>query len=171
MSKFRAFHPEETKKWIGNSYPKPFHRVSAGIIRHALGDHADLDQFGVNLTTIPPGNASALRHWHRSEDEFVFILSGELVLITDEGEQLMTPGMCVGFKAGVENGHHLVNRSDKDATCLEIGSRIDGEECFYPDDNLRVVVHDGGCRRDKSIYTKRKSCLGSRTQTRFCCND
>src|SRR5262249_6790703 len=92
-------------------YPPPYDRVGLGRERKRLGNAAGLDQFGVNLTTLKPGAASALRHWHEREDEFVYILEGELVLVEDEGETLLTPGAAAGFKAGRPNGHHLVNRS------------------------------------------------------------
>ena len=143
MSKRHAFHPQDAAKRVGTSYPKPFDAVAPTRVKHTLGDHVGLDQYGVNLTILPPGEASALRHWHRNEDEFVYLLSGEVVLVTDDGEEVMTAGMCAGFKAGVENGHHLVNRSSGDATYLEIGSRMADEEAFYPDDDLHVVVRGG----------------------------
>ena len=140
MGKTHAFRPEDTEQKIGTGYPEPFQPVAAGRMKHALGDHAGLDQYGVNLTILPPGQASALRHWHKLEDEFVYIVSGELTLITDDGEEVMTPGMCAGFKAGVENGHHLVNRSAAPASFLEIGSRLPDEEGFYPDDDLHLTM-------------------------------
>ncbi len=143
MSKAHAFHPQDAARRVGTSYPKPFDAVAPTRVKHPLGDHAGLDQYGVNLTILPPGEASALRHWHRNEDEFVYLLSGEVVLVTDDGEEVMTAGMCAGFKAGVENGHQLVNRSNSDATYLEVGSRKAEDECFYPDDDLHLVVRGG----------------------------
>src|SRR6476619_6306325 len=105
----------------GSIYPQEFQSVVAGREKRALGNAAGLTQFGVNLTRLKPGAASALRHWHEQEDEFVYVLEGELVLIEDGGETLLKPGDCAGFKAGVSNGHHLVNKSQRDALYLEIG--------------------------------------------------
>src|SRR3954469_22067638 len=107
----------------GTNYPAQFAEHMQGRIRQALGDAGGLTHFGVNLLQLPPGAWSAQRHWHSAEDEFVYIVSGELVLITDEGEQLMRAGDCAAFAANVPNGHHLVNRSDALAVCLEVGSR------------------------------------------------
>lgn len=143
MPKAHAFMTESVPKWIGAAYPKPFDAVAPKRVKQALSDHAGLTQYGVNLVILPPGEASSLRHWHRREDEFVYVLSGEVVLITDDGEEAMTPGMCVGFPAGVKNGHHLVNQSTADACYLEIGTRADSEEAFYPDVDLHIVIRDG----------------------------
>lgn len=151
MSNSHAFRPQSAPSRTGSNYPKPFDAVAPNRIKHLLGDHAGLTQYGVNFVTLPPGEASALRHWHRLEDEFVFVLSGEVVLITDDGEELMTSGTCVGFPAGVDNGHHLVNRSSADAQYLEIGTRLDGEEAFYPDVDLHVTSKDG-----KDYFTNKK---------------
>ncbi|MEM7226939.1 MAG: cupin domain-containing protein [Pseudomonadota bacterium] len=142
MPKTHAFTPASLSKRIGTGYPKPFDAVAPNRVKHVLGDHAGLTQYGVNYVILPPGEASSLRHWHREEDEFVYVLSGELVLITDDGEEVMSGGMCVGFPAGVENGHQLVNRSAADACYLEIGTRSNDEEAFYPDVDLHVVIKD-----------------------------
>jgi uncharacterized cupin superfamily protein len=107
----------------GSNYPEPLRRVVAGRERKRLGNAAGLDQFGVNLTTLKPGAASALRHWHQKEDELVFILEGEVVLIDNSGETVLRPGDAAGFKANDPNGHHLVNKSGRDAVLLEIGTR------------------------------------------------
>src|SRR3974390_1812136 len=104
-------------------YPEPLRKVVEGRSRKRLGDAAGLTQFGVNLTTLKPGAASALRHWHAVEDEFVYMLAGEVVLCEDGGEVVLLPGDAAGFKAGVPNGHCLVNRGAQDAVYLEIGSR------------------------------------------------
>lgn len=143
MPKTHAFKPQSAPRRVGAAYPKPFDAVAPNRVKHVLGGHAGLTQYGVNFVILPPGEASALRHWHMLEDEFVYVLSGEVVLITDDGEEVMTKGMCVGFPAGVENGHHLVNRSIADACYLEIGTRANGEEAFYPDVDLHVVSRDG----------------------------
>jgi uncharacterized cupin superfamily protein len=118
------------------NYPAQFKPVCAGRHKTALGNAAGLTQFGVNLTKLEPGAASALRHWHENEDEFVYILEGECVLIENDGETLLKPGDCAGFKANVPNGHCLVNRSDRDLLYLEIGTRAKCERAHYPDDDL-----------------------------------
>src|SRR6202047_4494959 len=102
-----------------SGYPAPFHLACAARARQRLGDAAGLTDFGVNLMRLPPGAGSSQRHWHSAEDEFVFIIDGEVVLVTDTGEELLRSGDCAGFKAGVKDGHHLQNRSDRDAILLE----------------------------------------------------
>ena len=120
-------------------YPAEFLHVVRGREKTVLGDVAGLTQFGVNLTRLKPGSASALRHWHHHEDEFVYVLEGELVLIEDEGETVLRPGDAAGFKAGVPNGHHLINRSQRDALYLEIGTRAPSDRAQYPDVDLDLV--------------------------------
>jgi uncharacterized cupin superfamily protein len=129
-------------------YPPPYDRVVVGRERKRLGNAVGLNQFGVNLTTLKPGAASALRHWHEQEDELVFILEGEVVLIEDDGETLLKPGDAAGFKANSGIGHHLVNRSDRDVVYLEIGTRSKHERAHYsdPDVDLMVVRDDKGAR-------------------------
>jgi uncharacterized cupin superfamily protein len=122
-------------------YPAEFQHVVRGREKTVLGDAAGLTQFGVNRTRLKPGAASALRHWHHNEDEFVYMLEGELVLIEDGGETLLRPGDATGFKAGVPNGHHLINRSDRDAVYLEIGTRAPSDRAQYPDVDLDLVRH------------------------------
>jgi uncharacterized cupin superfamily protein len=120
--------------------------VVYGRERRRLSNAAGLDQFGVNLTTLRPGAASAPRHWHASEDELVFILEGEVVLVEDDGETLLKAGDAAGFKASSGNGHHLVNRSTADAVYLEIGSRSKHERVEYSDVDLIAVRDDNGWR-------------------------
>ncbi len=127
-------------------YPKPFDRVVIGRERKRLGNAVGLDQFGVNLTTLKPGAASALRHWHENEDEFVYVLAGEVELIEDEGACVLKPGDAAGFKANSRNGHQLVNRSNRDALYLEIGTRSKHERAHYPDVDLMVIRDDKGMR-------------------------
>jgi uncharacterized cupin superfamily protein len=117
-------------------YPQPYNHVGDGREKTALGNVAGLTQFGVNLTRLKPGAASALRHWHENEDEFVYVLEGEIALIEDSGETILKPGDAAGFKAGVSNGHHLVNKSNADAVYLEIGTRAATERGHYPDVDL-----------------------------------
>src|SRR5258706_6516755 len=123
-------------------YPQPYNHVGDGREKTALGNAAGLTQFGVNLTRLKPGAASALRHWHENEDEFVYVLEGEIALIEDSGETVLKPAECAGFKAGVANGHHLVNKSPRDAVYLEIGTRAATERGHYPDVDL-VMERDG----------------------------
>lgn len=127
-------------------YPEPFgSRVRvAGRERRPLGEVFGLTQFGVNLTCLPPGTMSALRHAHTREDEFVYILEGEPTLVTNAGETLLRPGMCAGFKAGSGDAHHLVNKSGRDVLYLEIGERNPGDTVVYADDDLgRALAPDG----------------------------
>ncbi len=127
-------------------YPEPFNQAVVGRSRKRLGNAVGLDQFGVNLTTLKPGAASALRHWHEKEDELVYILKGEVVLIEDGGETVLKAGDAAGFKANVPNGHHLVNKSARDAIYLEIGTRAKNERAEYPDVDLRIVRDADGAR-------------------------
>jgi uncharacterized cupin superfamily protein len=116
----------------GSRYPSPFDAPVAGRARQRLGDGAGLTQFGVNLTRLPPGGWSSQRHWHSAEDEFIYILEGELVLVTDSGEEVLRPGDCAGFKAGVADGHHLQNRTSREAVLLEVGGRYRFEGAGRP---------------------------------------
>jgi uncharacterized cupin superfamily protein len=127
-------------------YPQPHARVTDGREKAALGNVAGLTQFGVNLTRLKPGAASALRHWHENEDEFVYVLEGEIVLIEDGGETVLKPGECAGFKAGVANGHHLVNKSQNEVVYLEIGTRAAAERGHYPDVDLVMERDERGMR-------------------------
>jgi uncharacterized cupin superfamily protein len=129
-----------------SAYPEPFNRVVVGRSRKRLGNAVGLDQFGVNLTTLKPGAASALRHWHEKEDELVYVLEGEVVLIEDDGETVLRPGDAAGFKANSGNGHHLVNKSNRDAVFLEIGTRAKHERAEYPDVDLLVIRDESGMR-------------------------
>jgi len=129
-----------------SNYPEPFNRIVAGRSRLRLGKAAGLDQFGVNLTTLKPGAASSLRHWHEKEDQFVFILRGEVVLIEDDGETVLKPGDAAGFKANSGNGHHLVNKSSSDVVLLEIGSRAKHERAEYSDVDIQIVRDENGAR-------------------------
>jgi uncharacterized cupin superfamily protein len=135
---------------FGSGYPKPFDEPCRRRERKALGDAAGLTQFGINLLRLPPGAWSSQRHWHTSEDEFVYVVSGEVVLISDSGEEILRQGDCAGFKAGKADGHHLQNRSNEDAMILEIGGRDANDAATYPDIDLlwsaqanRYVHRDG----------------------------
>jgi len=120
----------------GSRYPEPFKSRVATRSKQRLGDALGLKNYGVNLTTIPPGAVSALRHWHSHEDEFIYMVSGELTLVTNDGEQRLTPGMCAGFPAGKADGHYLVNRTQRDAVYLEVGDRRPEDAVTYPDEDL-----------------------------------
>jgi uncharacterized cupin superfamily protein len=128
----------------GTDYPTPFKVQFEARERRVLGDLFDLTQFGVNLVTLPPGAWSAQRHWHTHEDEFVYVVSGTPTLINDDGKTVLEAGMCAGFKAGVENGHHLVNESNASATYLEIGTRDGEDDGFYPDIDLQILKRGKG---------------------------
>jgi uncharacterized cupin superfamily protein len=117
-------------------YPEPFVPAMSGRSKQALGNAAGLDQFGVNLTRLLPGGRSALNHWHENEDEFVYILQGEAVLVEGEADTVLRPGDAAGFKAGVANGHHLENRTDSETVYLEVGTRAQAERGHYPHDDL-----------------------------------
>jgi uncharacterized cupin superfamily protein len=129
-----------------SGYPEPFRQIVLGRVRKRLGNAAGLTQFGVNLTILKPGAASAQRHWHAAEDEFVYVLAGEVVLCEDGGEVVMRPGDAAGFKAGVANGHCLINRSERDAIYLEVGTRAARERAEYPDIDLRAERDENGMR-------------------------
>ncbi|HKF12618.1 MAG TPA: cupin domain-containing protein [Xanthobacteraceae bacterium] len=127
-------------------YPDPWGAVTQGREKTALGDVAGLTQFGVNLTRLKPGAASALRHWHETEDEFVYVLEGEIVLIEDGGTTVLRPGDAAGFKADLSNGHHLVNKSQRDALYLEVGTRAKRERAHYSDVDLVYDRDESGFR-------------------------
>lgn len=131
---------------VASSYPPPFAARMQGREKRALGDVFRLADFGVNLTRLPPGAVSALRHAHAVQDEFVYILEGTPVLVTDAGETPLAPGMCAGFRAGTGDAHQLANRSDAPVLYLEVGSRTAGDRVTYPDDDLEAVRVDGGWR-------------------------
>lgn len=140
----------------GSGYPQPFDQQVGQRIRQRLGDAGGLTQFGVNLLQLLPGAWSGQRHWHSAEDEFVYVVSGELVLITGQGEQPMRAGDCAAFPANAPDGHQLVNRSDTVALCLEVGSRIAADRVDYPDiDMLFDPDIDGYTHRDGSPYPRK----------------
>ena len=139
-----------------SSYPQPFAARVAGREKRPLGDVFGLSNFGVNLTVLRPGASSALRHAHAKQDEFVYILSGNPLLVDDSGEVELAPGMCAGFKAGTGNGHQLVNRGGEDVVYIEVGDRTPGDSVTYPDDDLVAGLGADGTwqftRKDGSRY-------------------
>jgi len=118
---------------IDTMYPEPFRSRVLPREKRALGDAFGLTAIGVNLTILAPGKESSMRHWHEREDELVYVLEGEVVLITDDGEETLRPGMVAGFKAGTSNAHHLVNRSESPARYLEVSNRDAADWGYYPD--------------------------------------
>ncbi|MGB5081493.1 MAG: cupin domain-containing protein [Burkholderiales bacterium] len=124
-------------------YPQPFASRMAGREKRPLGDLFGLANFGVNLTRLAPGAVSALRHAHRRQDEFVYVLEGHPTLHTDAGRTRLSPGMCAGFKAGTGNGHCLLNETTEDVVYLEVGDRTPDDEGSYPDDDLKALLVEG----------------------------
>src|SRR5262245_19321726 len=151
-----ALDPTTVPPRSSSGYPEPFRSRVLPREKRALGDALGLTKIGVNLTTLPPGKESSMRHFHTREDEFVFVVEGEVVLRTDEGEQLLTAGMCAGFPAGVKNGHQLVNGSDRPVRYLEISNRDAEDTAEYPDVDLVYRKEpDGGViftRKDGTPY-------------------
>ena len=136
----------------GSRYPAPYDVPCRDRHRLRLGDAGGLSQFGVNLLTLKPGVWSSQRHWHRLEDEFVYVLYGEVVLVTDAGEDVLRAGDCAAFPAGEENGHHLVNRSAADVTLLEVGTRTGKDSGVYPDIDLTFDALQGYRHKDGTPY-------------------
>jgi uncharacterized cupin superfamily protein len=131
-------------------YPAPFNKAVEGRSRKRLGRAAGLTQFGVNICTLKPGAASSQRHWHEGEDELVYVLQGEVTMCEDGGETVLKPGDAAAWKAGVSNGHCLINRSDRDAVFIEVGTRAAAERAHYSDIDMMVVRDEKGGR-----YTKK----------------
>jgi uncharacterized cupin superfamily protein len=144
--------PPRTKP---SNYPEPFFSRMAGRSKRQLGELFGLTNFGVNLTTLRPGGVSALHHRHTTQDEFIYVLEGEIVLLTDAGETVLTAGMCAGFPKG-GTAHHLANRSGAEATYLEIGDRSPGDVVTYPQDDIAATLSPGGrwvfTRKDGTPY-------------------
>ncbi len=127
----------------GTIYPEPFRSGLDGRLKRKLTDTLGLNQFGVNLTTLEPGARSSHRHWHAIEDECIYVLSGELTLVLDDGEHTLRPSMVVGFPAGDKNGHCLINHGQVVATYLEIGTRSPTDDVDYPDIDMKAEKRDG----------------------------
>jgi uncharacterized cupin superfamily protein len=132
----KRIDPKDLPALFGTFYPPPYDKLCRARERRRLGDAAGLNQYGVNLLRLPPGAWSSQRHWHTKQDEFVYILEGEVVLVTDAGEEILKAGDCAGFKAGEQDGHHLQNRSGADALILEVGTRVEEDGAAYPDIDL-----------------------------------
>ncbi len=151
-----ALDPATVEPRTASGYPEPFRARVLPREKRALGDALGLTKIGVNLTTLPPGKESSMRHWHTHEDELVFVIEGEVVLRTDTGEQKLTAGMCCGFKAGSKDGHQLVNRSAKPARYLEISNRDPEDGAEYSEVDLAYRKDAQGkarfTRKDGSSY-------------------
>ncbi len=154
--KLPALDPASVSPRSTSGYPEPFRSRVLPREKRAVAAALGLTKVGVNLTTLPPGKESSMRHFHTREDELVFVLEGEVVLRTDEGEQVLTAGTCAGFPAGTRNGHQLVNRSDRPARYLEISNRDPEDSAEYPDDDLAYrKTPDGSAvfsRKDGTSY-------------------
>src|SRR5580658_861570 len=143
----------------GTLYPTPFDEPCRARHRTRLADAAGLTQYGVNLVRLAPGAWSSQRHWHTEQDEFIYVVSGEITLVTDAGPETLRAGDCAGFKAGDGDGHHLQNRSNADVTFLEMGTRLAGDGAYYSDIDM-MAPPDGRpaqyCRRDGTPYPKQE---------------
>jgi uncharacterized cupin superfamily protein len=140
----------------GSRYPAPFHEPCMERSWKALGVASGLKLIGVNLVTLKPGIWSSQRHWHMKEDEFVYVVAGELVCVTDDGEELFRTGDCIGFPAGRTDGHHFINRSQADATFLVVSNRAADDTGAYSDiDMMFGVVPDGSRYEGGGIYTRK----------------
>ena len=150
----KRIDPKDLPVHIGTFYPPPHDEPCRARERRRLGDAAGLTQFGVNLLRLKPGVWSSQRHWHTAQDEFVYILSGEAVLVTDAGEEILKAGDCAGFKAGDKDGHHLQNRGTEDVLLLEVGTRVSDDAGEYSD--IDMAFQTGGpamyIRKDGTPY-------------------
>ncbi len=146
----RKIDIESLQPAIGTTYPAPFDQPCLARERTRLGDAGGLTQFGVNLLRLPPGAWSSQRHWQTESDEFVYVLSGEVVLVTDAGEETMGEGDAAAFRAGDPDGHCLQNRSDREALVLEVGTRTPGDAAHYSDVDMYAPPY-----RKPAAYTRR----------------
>lgn len=137
--KLPALDPQSVEARTASNYPEPYRSRVLPREKRRLGEALGLTKIGVNLTRLAPGKESSMRHWHTHEDEFVYVLEGELVLRTSFGEQVLSPGMCAGFPAGAEDGHQLINRSDRDAVYLEVSNRDKSDRAFYTDRDVDLM--------------------------------
>ena len=129
---------------LGSSYPAAYRAPMQERVKRKLGPRLGLRQMGVNIVELPPSGWSSQRHWHSDEEEFIYVLQGEVWLVTDTGEQLLRSGTAAGFPAGIPDGHHLVNRSAEVAVIMEVGTRRPGDTITYPDVNLILETGPGG---------------------------
>ena len=145
MSKLKApaFDPKELPEQSSTGYPEPYKARVAGRHRRRLGDAAGLKNFGVNLTRLDPGAESSMRHWHAKQDEFIYVLEGEVTLVTDAGRQRLAAGKAAGFPAGKADAHQLVNETDRPVLYLEIGDRTPGDGATYSDVDMAAHMIEG----------------------------
>ncbi|HEY0768071.1 MAG TPA: cupin domain-containing protein [Steroidobacteraceae bacterium] len=134
-----ALDPKVVEAVSRSGYPEPYRSRVMPRHKRRLGDALGLTRIGINLTTLPPGKESSMRHWHTHEDEFVYVLEGEVVLRTDGGEQVLRAGMCAAFPAGARDGHQLMNRSDHAAVYLEVSNRDAGDSAHYSDPDVDLA--------------------------------
>jgi uncharacterized cupin superfamily protein len=152
-----ALDPATVEPRIGTSYPEPWRSRVLPREKRQLGDEVGLTKIGINRTMLPPGKVSSMRHWHTHEDEFIYVLEGEVVLCTDAGEQVLRAGECAGFPAGARDGHQLANRGDRPAVYLEVSNRDIEDTAYYSDPEVDMVwnaPHARGriTKRDGSDY-------------------
>ena len=154
----KVFRPADLSESNASSYPEPFREGQRKRYTRRLGDHAGLKNYGVNLVRVLPDGQSSARHTHSKQDEFVYVVEGEFVLVTDAGRETVGPGTCIGFPAGTGDGHHFLNPTQKDAIFLVIGDRTAGDEVTYPDIDLaRLQDHECSrrfCGRSMSLQTR-----------------
>jgi uncharacterized cupin superfamily protein len=154
----KVFKPADVSESNASGYPDPFREVQRKRYNRRLGDHAGLKNFGVNLIRVLPGGQSSARHAHSKQDEFVYVLEGEFVLVSDAGRESVGPGTCIGFPAGTGDGHQFLNLTQKDAVFLVIGDRTPGDEVAYPDIDLELKTGPDGAkgfyRKDGSPYPR-----------------
>jgi uncharacterized cupin superfamily protein len=148
-----ALDAAELNPTSSSKYPEPYRSRVLPREKRALGSALGLTKLGINLTTLPPGKESSMRHYHTHEDEFVFVLEGEVVLRTDEGEQVLTAGTCAGFPAGAKNGHQLINRSDRPARYLEVGTDHAEDMVVYVDPDVDMAFGRGPDGR--AVFTRK----------------
>jgi uncharacterized cupin superfamily protein len=155
----KVFRSTDVAENNASGYPEPFREAQRKRYNRRLGDHAGLKNYGVNCVRVLPGGQSSARHAHSKQDEFVYVLEGELVLVTDAGRQSVGPGACIGFPAGTGDGHHFLNLTDKDAVFLVIGDRTPGDEVVYPDIDLELKAAPDGvkgfCHKDGTPYPRK----------------
>lgn len=151
MKKSLVVVASEVVPRTGSGLPEPYKSRVLPREKRALGDVFGLTKIGVNLTTLPPGRVTSMRHWHSHEDELVYVIEGELVLITDEGETVLRAGMCAGFRAGVTVGHHFMNRTKSQVRFLEISNRDKADDIEYTETGVDLAYRGGAItRRDGS---------------------
>ena len=132
----RVFRPADVPEENASTYPEPFRPAQRKRYHRRLADHAGLKNYGVNMVRVVPGGQSSARHAHTRQDEFVYVLEGELVMVTDAGRETVGPGTCIGFPAGTGDGHHFLNESQSDAVFIVVGDRAADDEASYPDIDL-----------------------------------